>query len=1023
MANCEISLNLTKLDLQIINRWIKRHPQTYGEFIRENFPDNADEIIQVAERVISQKRTEITPSDLDMSFDTGATQVVEKTNNRSFVSDRPEVNYNGDSGAYNNMIKRFRDSIIKASIFNMDTNQVVNPNARDLEFKTALNRNMFNYKQSLIKTLADYLGIQIDQTNTAPAAIFENIQTVLATFNSRNNNHTNDAKYRDALDAYTILANFDNFVQQFSPFVKVKPGYEEYEAKDRYEYVGPTSRLDIVSYKDDDAKANSIETNTSDLAKALLEYFPEYNEHGKIEGTQISQAGFNQVMTSFKRWVNSTPYQTLVDFQGTEEEIRDEAIRTFNLFYEGDPSVMNRLFDKFVTLATGSADFEIERDTFSKNKLLGVSQIFKSGLDPYIKRMFWNLGLKTEANIAKSTTRYNRTISNKRLQDNYKNSQWNYIQDGIRTAVGRFTKNRFNEGSTLFDELCKKYEIKPDKNDSNIIRIFEGTDNEVVLTLSGNNHFTTSITRGIDIIDTAQKVPNNIAKTFIEDVLYMPVPEDYDRVLSQLSDNTTTPSLMGLYANAIGVVLMASNPDTDFNFKDKNGNLSFYKFNTAFQSLQTFLGIAFGTNISSTIRNQFGNNVAAYQLTSQIRQISKLALKMAKIKEGNSYIGNPVYDAILNGRNSVKEAVTRVDVNINGKKKTARDLTESEVAYVGIMVDFFNSYFGKGNDIEFQNTAFSDKNTHFSIPYSKYLKLDGKTELVTAIQNLMQAKTPAQIEKARDTFESAIYNSRNQAYTTILQNLWSDYYKVFKPEIDEYLKNKNIENPTLIDKLNTIKWVISTYGSGVIESKFRENNIDVVPELHYSGSGFNETLNNLIDTYVFHDKDYSKDRLNKQKRWFLNDLVSTGISINEGIDTVAVSTLIQEIGDSSWKDDLTHEVLLYKGNLNGDFQINPMLDAYFYSDVLLSNSYNDILFGRTFFHPNKYKPNKIRQVNLKTGKETFVSEKNIDLENKNLAYYHDSRVIDDDYEYDPKTNKIIFKDGKPLKSKNYLIHS
>jgi hypothetical protein len=49
---------------------------------------------------------------------------------------------------------------------------------------------------------------------------------------------------------------------------------------------------------------------------------------------------------------------------------------------------MNRLFDKFVTLATGSADFEIERDTFSKKKLLGVSQIFKSGLDPYIKRMF-----------------------------------------------------------------------------------------------------------------------------------------------------------------------------------------------------------------------------------------------------------------------------------------------------------------------------------------------------------------------------------------------------------------------------------------------------------------------------------------------------------------------------------------------------------------------------------------------------------------------------------------------------------
>jgi hypothetical protein len=116
--------------------------------------------------------------------------------------------------------------------------------------------------------------------------------------------------------------------------------------------------------------------------------------------------------------------------------------------------------------------------------------------------------------------------------------------------------------------------------------------------------------------------------------------------------------------------------------------LNLTEFNTVFSSLQTFLGMAYGTNVTSVNRNAFGNNVAAYNLRSMIKQVPQLAIKLQKLRTGNSYQGNLVYNALLNQRDAIGQPITRIDVNINGKRKKARDLTESEVAYVGIMVDF-----------------------------------------------------------------------------------------------------------------------------------------------------------------------------------------------------------------------------------------------------------------------------------------------------------------------------------------------
>ena len=444
--------------------------------------------------------------------------------------------------------------------------------------------------------------------------------------------------------------------------------------------------------------------------------------------------------------------------------------------------------------------------------------------------------------------------------------------------------------------------------------------------------------------------------------------------------------------------------------------------------------------MSSTLRNQFGNNVAAYQLTSQIRQISKLVLSMSRIaSEQNSYTGNPIYEALLHQRSAIADPITRIDVNINGKKKLARDLTEAEVAYVGIMVDFWNSFINKNaNTVEFQNTAFADKNTHFSIAYSKYLDIyggarQGSRKLGTLIESFIDTKGS---QADRSFYEDAIFEARRQAYSKILKNLIKDYYGAFGEDelfsVEDtqtggtrQLRSTEVGLLSPDKQLSIIKGLISKYGESAIKERFRKKDITFVDELHISKSGFNETLENYINLYVI-DKSRSqaKLRLEKQKRLFIKDLIDSGMEINQNIDFKAVSLLKQRVG-SDWFDSVTGEMFLYKTGDDGSFQMNPMLEAYFYSDVLLSNSYNEILFGRMFLHPTKYKPNKVRAYNPETNEYLDNVDPTTANKSTGLIYLHNDDVTDDDFAYDEKTNQILFdEDGKLQKNMdNWVMHN
>ena len=145
---------------------------------------------------------------------------------------------------------------------------------------------------------------------------------------------------------------------------------------------------------------------------------------------------------------------------------------------------------------------------------------------------------------------------------------------------------------------------------------------------------------------------------------------------------------MSLYGNAIGFVLHAAFDTGAVSFINENEvereQASLKEYNRSFEPLQEFLGKAYSTDITPVNRNEFGNNVAAYTLTSMIHQIDRIVLKIESTPR-HSYRSNPVLKQF---REHVGQIIARGDINIMGKKKQAKSLTVSEVAYAGIICDF-----------------------------------------------------------------------------------------------------------------------------------------------------------------------------------------------------------------------------------------------------------------------------------------------------------------------------------------------
>lgn len=980
---CNIFENLTLSHIKMINGRLKR-PEDYTAWVKSKFPQMATEIINLVEKIRSEGRNEILPEDLVLDIPT-KTEPAQQINDFTKPDEIVESNYNGDRNGIDRMYRRFSNAIIALAIYDKTTGKPANPNRASREFENMLNQKMFEFKESLILDIAKFTGIQYTPGFVSERALEIAIQTAIGAFHTKisSGNLTfkdtsEEIAYFNALDAYTILKNFDKLLVQVTPFIKIKKGFEHVEAKNRYEFAG--ARTEIWSTWTTE-EAVDINDQISDVVKILLDYFTEYNADYGPTTTPISQTGFYQVMTSFKQWLASEPL-TSEDLHPTidgEREsariarISDELLRLYN----GDSEMIEKYFNRFCEVKEQA----FVGTNFSKDKLIGIKQMMDSKIDVGIKDMIWNLAFKTEKNIVETTSVHNGAISNKRLEDNYKRLQWFRVQSMIVSKVHRF---RHTEKDS-FEKFCKKYGItekdgvvtlfsKEVTVDGKLVRrpaIPSGVP-EITITKHGKGSYNTEVVVDGKVVSSAERIDNDFAKRFIEELFETPVPDNYRSIIDQLANGGSTINLMSLYGNAIGFVLHAAFDTGAVSFINENEiereQASLKEYNRSFEPLQEFLGKAYSTDITPVNRNEFGNNVAAYTLTSMIHHIDRIVLKIESTPK-HSYRSNPVLKQF---REHVGQIIARGDINIMGKKKQAKSLTVSEVAYAGIICDFWNSFIQKYGDnqsnyITFQNTTNSDKNTHHKIPYSRNFKIDDDYTLGKIIEDIVSG-TASEKVNAVNAFRDAIFNARKGSYQAILENLIRDFVNAFgdpkyktNPDIkalfDWIASKKKSLDDVLEDELDTsedaeeaIKLVRNILGhQDLIIGAFRERGIDYVKELH---TGVNDTLFHHFNTYLVNSAKFDT-RIKEQQRYFLQDLVDCKFELNIYADYGNLKPLRDKLG-VKWFNELTGEIYLFKGDLNGDFEMNPMLEAYYLSDTLLSNSFNEILFGRTWFHPDKH---------------------------------------------------------------------
>ena len=178
-----------------------------------------------------------------------------------------------NSSGYNNCIKEFSNTVVEASLYNLDENRWVDAEGiTGRDNITNLNKNLFNYKIELVNRIFRNFHraeISLDVTSTdAGARLTGYIQEALSLIDTAT--QTDPVAYA----AYVILKNFNKLIEEKTPFIEVRKEYLDTNTHgvNMYLYKGPSVKHRVSWTTNEHISA---ESQYSDLAKALLNYFPE----------------------------------------------------------------------------------------------------------------------------------------------------------------------------------------------------------------------------------------------------------------------------------------------------------------------------------------------------------------------------------------------------------------------------------------------------------------------------------------------------------------------------------------------------------------------------------------------------------------------------------------------------------------------------------------------------------------------------------------------------------------------------
>lgn len=875
--------------------------------------------------------------------------------------------YGEDSDGYNTMKTDFIKSIVESVLYNPTDNiwYDVDKEVNDRHY-SHLDIAIFDYKTRLINTIRKGLSLQpvnLDiNSETINADLTEAIKDTLIVYQ----NKPSDAIDATTQQAYVILFNFNDLLQEHAPFIVLKNNFKskESQAVDMYEYVGPKANV-RTGWSNEDRIVGAKE-EYSGLAKILLNYFQEY-DGGFIPGTSIGVDGFIAAMKSLRL---ALLYSNSVNLEDAKKE-----------YYKGDNMDIGKMINDYLE-EVKAKNLSREHSTNLEYKLKGILySIYANDKTPAdIKSMFTRMFQETVAQKYRTLGTFSGEFKASNLEDNWIRNQNYSLQETINGKILGFRENPAN-----FDAIKKDYNINlsaDSSNESGTIELsFRDGDRPVTLKIEysrdGKGIFDFKLTEG-------KTYDGKIAERLIYNLTgYLVTPEYKNYTKNVNGENNTA---LNDFAGAIGISILGSiqtgnvQPFRAHNILDTTDGVILFHKGMLFNQLEAPAKIASlvaGSETANTVKDVNGHNLPTAGLTSLAYETDEFITR-----HGN----NGIFDNNLVKLNPglVGAPIIQEGITVNGRGKKNRSLNVRELYEFSIIFNFLNEL--PNGTIYIQPTVNADKtkvlvpsfdiirNLNFpgGIQYNLQTLLNS---VITGNGHYKGSQDISPIEK----LDNALMLLRETRYTTIAIDLLDKYNEVFKNDIetpfnsleqvDKYLINTKI-------KYNDLRKLFRGAGIEFIEehTATKSNGIARV----------NETLLNKVNTF---NGDTTKNsrfqkRLDRSKRRFAYDVISDGFKLNPYVSKggrLTYNHLRKSTGGSAWYEESSRNIIFAKvvkdGNTfnvtknNVDLLldpsveaiINPILEGYFYANAILADEYNVSSIGEDYSHANKSKtgdPNK-----------------------------------------------------------------
>lgn len=858
--------------------------------------------------------------------------------NPSRVSNNPywgrfttETQYDNLSDYYNNASdlqiraeQKFKQEIVKRIVFDISEEDVESrwktPNLIDEETGiTEVNKSIAKYKEELCNNLLSECDPESSvelNSNLSDSEFTSIIQNVLTKYKQYLSTNPENAKF---YSDFVTLSLFDEMLRTHAPFITPKTEYVNKvtnktistDSYDKYDYHGPKVEH-YTGYTSSEFAA--IENQDSDLAKLLLDTIPDINENNvPIPGSFIGLSGFNASMTALKNWV----------LYEAPTEIRAE-------YYKGAKADVSKIIDAYLIwnkqLTKSIKNVYNERSTFLNSKLRSIQHyLFNENSDDLIRSMFFGMFFKTEP-ISYRTYSFNSDtgqITGSNLRSSFVNAQKFNVEDIVRS-----TAYLTRTSPTHRNNLRAKYNVSYSKG---AMTISAKNDSSKYLQVTLNKSNNAGVTG--EFLGNAS---DDFKKEVIEDFLMFIVPDTYQQIGQSME--SADWNWANDFAPFVGIIAFTMEPKISNQAITwgKHNIIDLKNYTASTLKVAKKLSVIYGSETRNVVKNLSGSNLPLYQLTNLSYNLQSVIDDVISSTENSANKSN----LLVQARELLIAPQIRQEVQVGNKIKSARGLTIKEQLQLNVLHDFYEAFSSEKDSpaygkVYLQSATYADKSTHYLFGYdlNKDITVNGeKINLFNIVQDIINGGSPEKlIELTRKI--------RAERINTIINNVLSDYNRVYNNRF------KSIDD--VVKFLQTQKY-------NDVKSEFAKKGVEFFEEIHgtkpkYKGAPsitLNETMMNQYRTY--NDSNAFKERLDKSKLQFINRIDSNYWKWNK-YDSPIFEKLY---GDKRFKDFIgtNGNIATHIGN-----RLNPILEAYFYTDVLLSNEVNSLLIGEVWAHPNKNK--------------------------------------------------------------------